>query len=71
MRRARSSLPSDAVREAILPCGMARRQIALRTGIRETALSRFVNGHCGITLTTLDKLAPVLGLRLEINRGDK
>ena len=27
-------------------------------------IPRFMNGECNITLTTLEKLAPVLGLRI-------
>jgi transcriptional regulator with XRE-family HTH domain len=44
---------------------MTRYEIAQRSGVSESILSRLINGHGGITVSTLDKLAPVLGLRLE------
>ena len=65
MSRARPILPSDALRKTILSCGMTRYEIAQRSGVSESILSRLINGHGGITVSTLDKLAPVLGLRLE------
>jgi predicted transcriptional regulator len=47
---------TEQVREAIRECGVSRYQIAKETNIPQAALSRFMNGHKGMTLQTLEKL---------------
>jgi transcriptional regulator with XRE-family HTH domain len=61
---------SDGVRKAIRECGMTRYEIAKRSGVGQGVLSRFMHGQNALTLTTLDKLADVLGLEL-IVRGKR
>jgi transcriptional regulator with XRE-family HTH domain len=64
---------SSAVRRAIKRSGLSRYQISEASGIGQASLSRFIHGECGLTTTSLDKLAPVLGLRiiLDLNKRDK
>lgn len=46
-------------------------EIAKRSGVHESILSRFLSGKQGITLNTVDKLAEALGLRLVRSEPDK
>jgi len=55
---------SEVVREAIRTSGLPIRELARRTGVEVSALSRFVNELVGISLSTFEKLAPELGLRV-------
>lgn len=55
---------SEVVREAIGASGLPIRELARRTGVEVSALSRFVNEQVGISLSTFEKLAPELGLRI-------
>ena len=59
---------SDQVRKAIQNCGLTRYAIAKQTGITEGGLSRFMAGERDMNLRTLDKLAPVVGVRLVLHR---
>ena len=55
---------SEVVREAIREAGLPIRELARRTGVEVSALSRFMAGKVGISLATFEKLAPELGLRV-------
>ena len=55
---------SETVREAIRDSGLPIREIARRTGVEVAGLSRFMNGLVGISLTTFERLASELGLRV-------
>jgi transcriptional regulator with XRE-family HTH domain len=55
---------SEIVRTAIRESGLSLNELARRSGVEASALSRFVNGMVGLTLTSFEKLAPVLGLRV-------
>lgn len=59
---------SDAVRQAIDECGESRYSISQATGIDQSALSKFYNGHRGINTDTLDRLGEYLGLRIVMDR---
>lgn len=59
---------SDAIRQAIDDSGESRYAIAKATGIDESALAKFYNGHRGITTGTLDRLAEYLGLRIVVDK---
>ena len=63
-RTAKQPPASEVVREAIRESGLPIRELARRTGVEVSALSRFVNEQVGISLTTFEKLAPELGLRV-------
>jgi transcriptional regulator with XRE-family HTH domain len=55
---------SETVRAAIRASGLPIRELARRTGVEVSALSRFMHEQVGISLTTFEKLAPELGLRV-------
>ena len=55
---------SEVVRDAIRASGLTIRELSRRTGVEPSVLSRFLNGQVGISLTTFEKLAPELGLRV-------
>ncbi len=55
---------SEVVREAIRASGLTIRELSRRTGVEPSVLSRFLNEQVGISLTTFEKLAPELGLRV-------
>lgn len=59
---------TTAVRLAIEQSELSRYEIAKRSGVTEAALSRFMNEVAGLSLATLDRLAPVLGLRIVVER---
>jgi transcriptional regulator with XRE-family HTH domain len=58
---------SEQLREAIRQGSMTRYRISLNTGIQEGQLSRFMQGKCGLSLNSLDRLVKCLGLRLSDN----
>jgi len=57
---------SDEIRRAIQSSGLSRYEIAKRSGVQQSALSRFVRGE-GLSTASLDRLAPVLGLHLVVD----
>jgi hypothetical protein len=57
---------TEALRRAILEAPINRRQIALRSGVPESTLSRFVRLEAGIDGTSVDKLCLLLGLELRL-----
>jgi DNA-binding phage protein len=59
---------SDQVRQAIDQCGMTRYAIAKATGLTEGALSRFMSGERDMTLRTLERIAPLIGVRLVVHQ---
>ena len=59
---------ADQVRKAIVNCGLTQYAIAKQTGISKGGLSRFTRGERDMNLRTLDKLVPVIGMRLVIDR---
>lgn len=71
MKKKRSRTLSDAVRKAIDDSGESRYAIAKATGIDESALAKFYNGHRGITTDTLDRLGEYLALRIVMDRKPK
>jgi plasmid maintenance system antidote protein VapI len=59
---------TDTLRQAILNAGVSRYAIAQQTGVSEAALSRFVSGERGLTLESVDRLLPVLGLEVKATK---
>ena len=57
---------TDQVRQAVDESGKSRNAIAKATGIDKGALSRFMSGKRGLSLTTLDVLGEVLSLRISV-----
>jgi len=72
MTMAKQATISEQLRAAILAAPVSRYRIAQETGVTEAALSRFVRGERGLDLSSVDKLAPYLGLALvTVNRQGK
>jgi transcriptional regulator with XRE-family HTH domain len=55
---------SEVVREAIRDSGLPIRELARRTGVEPSVLSRFMSEQVGISLSTFEKLADEFGLRV-------
>jgi transcriptional regulator with XRE-family HTH domain len=59
---------AEQVKKAIRQSGMSAYAICCESGVNEATLSRFLNGNLDPRLSTLDKLADVLGLELKIHK---
>ncbi len=60
---------AETVRKAIAECGMSRYELAKRTGVSQSTLSRFALGKSSLTLEKLDALASVLGISVTVKRS--
>jgi transcriptional regulator with XRE-family HTH domain len=67
MARVPSKL-TDQLRQLIDECGLTRYEIAKRTGIDESALAKFYNGHRGLSMEALNILGSCLGLEIVMRR---
>ena len=56
------------LRQAIDDSGLTRYQIAKETGIDESALAKFFNGHRGLSMDALNALGKSLQLRITLGR---
>ncbi len=68
MAKRRSKKMTDQVRQAIDDSGLTRYRIAQDTGIDESTLAKFYNGHRGLSMDALDRLGEYLGLRIVMDR---
>ena len=68
MARRRSNLLTDQLRQAIDGSGLTRYQIAKVTGIDESALAKFYNGHRGLSMDALNALGEFLQLTITLGR---
>jgi transcriptional regulator with XRE-family HTH domain len=68
MGKKRSSLLTDQLRQAIDDSGLTRYQIAKGTGIDESALAKFYNGHRGLSMDALNALGEFLQLTVILGR---
>lgn len=59
---------TDQLRQAIDDSGETRYAIAKATGIDESALAKFYNGHRGLSMDALNRLGEYLGLRIVMDR---
>ncbi|HEX3658921.1 MAG TPA: helix-turn-helix transcriptional regulator [Pirellulales bacterium] len=59
---------TDQLRTAIDDSGLTRYEIAKRTGIDESALAKFYNGHRGLSMEGLNALGECLGLSIVSRR---
>lgn len=62
---------SDVVRQAIRASGLSLGELSRRSGLSKAALSRILSRQREPALSTVDALAPVLGLRLVVDAPDK
>jgi ribosome-binding protein aMBF1 (putative translation factor) len=65
MCRAGAGALSDGLREAIQRSGKSAYQIAKSANVSPIVISRFLSGERDIRMETADRLAEVLGLKLE------
>ena len=68
MAKKRSNLLTDQLRQAIDDSGLTRYQIAKATGIDESALAKFYNGHRGLSMEALNALGEFLQLTITLGR---
>jgi DNA transposition AAA+ family ATPase len=59
---------TDQLRQAIDDSGLTRYQIAKETGIDESALAKYYNGHRGLSMTALNALGECLQLSIVMRR---
>ena len=59
---------TDQLRQAIDDCGLTRYEIAKQTGIDESALAKFYNGHRGLSMEALNALGEYLQLKITLGR---
>jgi transcriptional regulator with XRE-family HTH domain len=64
----RTKLLTDQLRQAIDDSGLTRYQIAKGTGIDESALAKFYNGHRGLSMEALNALGEFLQLEIRLGR---
>jgi hypothetical protein len=62
---------TDQLRQAISDSGLSRRQIVEETGIDESALAKFCNGHRGLSMEGLNALGECLQLTIRMGRQPK
>ncbi len=68
MIKKRTNLLTDQLRQAIDDSGLTRYRIAKETGISESALAQFYNGHRGLSMEALNTLGEFLQLRITLGR---
>lgn len=68
MAKKRTKLLTDQVRQAIDNSGLTRYRISKETGISETALALFYNGHRGLSMEALNALGEFLELTIIMRR---
>ena len=59
---------SDQVRKAIKGCGLSRYAISKQPGVSEAMLSKFMAKKNDLTLGTVNRMAPILGVRIVVDR---
>ena len=62
---------TDRLRQAVRESGVSRYVIWKRTGIDQSALSRFVHGQAGMSLDAIDRLMKFLELEIRQRRRKK
>ena len=68
MAKKRTDLLTDQLRQAIDDSGLTRYRLAKETGISESALGQFYNGHRGLSMEALNALGEYLQLRITLGR---
>jgi len=68
MVKKRTQSMSDQLRQAIDDSGLTRYRIAKETGISESALAQFYNGHRGLSMEALNALGEFLQLKITLGR---
>ena len=68
MAKRRSNKLGDQIRQAIDDSGLTRYRISKETGISETALALFYNGHRGLSSKAMNALGEFLQLKITLGR---
>ncbi len=68
MAKRRTKKLTDQLRQAIDDSGLTRYRIAQETGIDESALAKFYNGHRGLSMAGLNALGECLELTITLGR---
>ena len=68
MAAKRTQLLTDQLRQVMDDSGLTRYQIAKATGIDESALAKFYNGHRGLSMEALNALGEFLQLTITLGR---
>ena len=68
MAKKRTNLLTDQLRQAIDDSGVTRYRIAKETGISESALAQFYNGHRGLSMKAMNALGQYLELKITMHR---
>jgi transcriptional regulator with XRE-family HTH domain len=55
---------TDQLRQAIVDSGLTRYRIAKETGVSEATLSKFHLGQRGLSMTAMDRVGELLGLKI-------
>ena len=58
----------DELRSAIQTSNLSTYEIAKRSGVDKAALSRFLTAGKTLTVESIEKLAPVLGLQIVVKK---
>lgn len=69
MTKKRHKSLTDQLRQVIDESGLTRYKIAKETGIDESALGRFYNGHRGLSMEALNALGEYLELTIVSRRN--
>ena len=57
---------STQLQEVISDCGMTNYQVAIRSRIHQSQISRFLRGRSKLTLDTIDKIGEALNLEITV-----
>ena len=68
MAKKRTKLLTDQLRRAIDQSGITRYRIAKESGINESTLAQFYNGHRGLSMNALNALGEYLKLKIVLGR---
>ena len=68
MAKKRTKLMTDQLRQAIDDSGLTRYRIAQETGLSESTLAQFYNGHRGLSMNALNALGEFLDLKTVLGR---
>lgn len=68
MAKKRTDLLTDQLRQAIDDSGLTRYRIAQETGVSESTLAQFYNGHRGLSMEAMNALGEFLELEIIMRR---
>jgi transcriptional regulator with XRE-family HTH domain len=68
MAKKQANKLTEQLRAAVKNCGMTLGELTKATDIDKAALSRFLNGHRGVSMEAMDALGELLGLRIVANK---